>query len=174
MHLQWFEAGALGTNAIVGGGYDGGRQRLGAEALRHRRPHDQLLRRRAANIGSVLESLNLTSAWQLPLCFFIENNLYAVSTTVEEATGEPRLSARALGFGIPAWRVDGMDPSPCICDAASAGEAARGDGPVVVEAVVYRFFPPERSFPGSASATAPRRKRPPGVPATRSIASRRR
>ncbi len=64
----------------------------------------------AVNIGSVLETLNLASAWKLPLCFFMENNGYAVSTTVAEATGEPRLSARALGFGITAWRVDGMDP----------------------------------------------------------------
>ena len=63
----------------------------------------------AANIGSVLESLNLTSAWQLPLCFFIENNLYAVSTTVEEATGEPRLSGARHRLRHPglAGRRDG-------------------------------------------------------------------
>src|SRR5690606_35582634 len=64
----------------------------------------------AINIGSVLETMNLASGWDLPLAFFIENNRYAVSTTVEEATGEPRLSARGLGFGIPSWQVDGMDP----------------------------------------------------------------
>ena len=64
----------------------------------------------AANIGSTLETFNLAAAWQLPVCFFIENNRYAVSTTVEEATGEPRLSARGPGFGIASWQVDGMDP----------------------------------------------------------------
>src|SRR3546814_19453847 len=47
----------------------------------------------AVNIGSVLETMNLAAAWKLPLCFFIENNRYAVSTHVEAATAEPRLSA---------------------------------------------------------------------------------
>ena len=111
MHLQWFEAGALGTNAIVGGGVPMAAGNAWAQL--HSGTSDITVTYfgdGAANIGSVLESLNLTSAWQLPLCFFIENNLYAVSTTVEEATGEPRLSGRAIGFGIPAWRVDGMDP----------------------------------------------------------------
>ena len=64
----------------------------------------------AVNIGSVLETMNLTAAWKTPLCFFIENNRYAVSTTVEESTAEPRLSARGLAFNIPSWQVDGMDP----------------------------------------------------------------
>src|SRR5271165_6650329 len=105
----------------------------------------------AVNIGSVLESLNLTSAWRLPLCFFIENNLYAVSTSVEEATGEPRLSARALGFGIPAWRVDGMDPLAVHLAMQRAQQRLRaGEGPVVVEALVYRFFHQNGPFPGSA------------------------
>ena len=54
--------------------------------------------------------MNLAAAWSLPVCFFIENNQYAVSTSVQEATGEPRLSARGPGFGIASWRVDGMDP----------------------------------------------------------------
>src|ERR1700728_2943711 len=111
MHLQWFEAGALGTNAIVGGGVP--MAAGNAWAQKHSGTDDLTVTYfgdGATNIGSVLESLNLTSAWDLPVCFFIENNLYAVSTTVEEATGEPRLSGRAIGFGISAWRVDGMDP----------------------------------------------------------------
>ena len=76
MHLQWFEAGALGTNAIVGGGVP--MAAGNAWAQRHSGTSDLTVTYfgdGAANIGSVLESLNLTSAWQLPLCFFIENNL---------------------------------------------------------------------------------------------------
>src|ERR1022692_3777875 len=152
MHLQWFEAGALGTNAIVGGGVPMGAGN--AWAQKHSGTDDLTVRYfgdGAANIGSVLESLNLTSAWRLPLCFFIENNLYAVSTSVEEATGEPRLSARALGFGIPAWRVDGMDPLAVHLAMQRAQERLRaGEGPVVVEALVYRFFHQNGPFPGSA------------------------
>jgi 2-oxoisovalerate dehydrogenase E1 component len=152
MHLQWFEAGALGTNAIVGGGVP--MAAGNAWAQKHSGTDDLTVSYfgdGAVNIGSVLESLNLTSAWRLPLCFFIENNLYAVSTSVEEATGEPRLSARALGFGIPAWRVDGMDPLAVHLAMQRAQERLRaGEGPVVVEALVYRFFHQNGPFPGSA------------------------
>ena len=152
MHLQWFEAGALGTNAIVGGGVP--MAAGNAWAQKHSGTDDLTVTYfgdGAANIGSVLESLNLTSAWDLPLCFFIENNMYAVSTTVEEATGEPRLSARALGFGIPAWRVDGMDPLAVHLAMQRAQDRLRaGGGPVVIEALVYRFFHQNGPFPGSA------------------------
>jgi 2-oxoisovalerate dehydrogenase E1 component len=152
MHLQWFEAGALGTNAIVGGGVP--MAAGNAWAQKHSGTDDLTVTYfgdGAANIGSVLESLNLTSAWRLPLCFFIENNGYAVSTTVEEATGEPRLSARALGFGIPAWRTDGMDPLAVHLAMQRAEERLRaGEGPVVIEALVYRYFHQNGPFPGSA------------------------
>ena len=152
MHLQWLEAGALGTNAIVGGGVP--MAAGNAWAQQHSGTSDLTVTYfgdGAVNIGSVLESLNLTSAWRLPLCFFIENNGYAVSTTVGEATGEPRLSGRALGFGIPAWRVDGMDPLAVHLAMERAGRRLRaGEGPVVIEALVYRFFHQNGPFPGSA------------------------
>ena len=111
MHLQWKEAGAMGTNAIVGGGvpqaagFAWAHRHAGTDAVAVTYFGDG-----AANIGSTLETLNLAAAWKLPVCFFIENNQYAVSTSVHEATGEPRLSARGPGFGIASWKVDGMDP----------------------------------------------------------------
>jgi 2-oxoisovalerate dehydrogenase E1 component len=152
MHLQWLEAGALGTNAIVGGGVP--MAAGNAWAQRHAGTTDLTVSYfgdGAANIGSVLESLNLASAWKLPVCFFIENNGYAVSTTVAEATGEPRLSARALGFGITAWQVDGMDPLAVhLVMERAAGRLRAGEGPVVVEALVYRFFHQNGPYPGSA------------------------
>jgi 2-oxoisovalerate dehydrogenase E1 component len=152
MHLQWFEAGALGTNAIVGGGVP--MAAGNAWAQQHSGTSDITVTYfgdGAVNIGSVLESLNLTSAWRLPLCFFIENNLYAVSTSVEEATGEPRLSGRAIGFAIPAWRVDGMDPLAVHLAMERAQQRLRaGEGPVVIEALVYRYFHQNGPFPGSA------------------------
>jgi 2-oxoisovalerate dehydrogenase E1 component len=158
MHLQWLEAGALGTNAIVGGGVP--MAAGNAWAQRHSANDDSdggsdltvsYFGDGAVNIGSVLETMNLASAWKLPLCFFIENNGYAVSTTVEEATGEPRLSARALGFGITAWQVDGMDPLAVHLAMEQAAERLRsGRGPVVIEALVYRFFHQNGAYPGSA------------------------
>ncbi|MGC5616036.1 alpha-ketoacid dehydrogenase subunit alpha/beta [Georgenia sp. Z1491] len=152
MHLQWHEAGALGTNAIVGGGVP--LAAGNAWAQRHAGTDDVTISYfgdGAVNIGSVLESMNLTGAWDVPLCFFVENNLYAVSTTVAEATAEPRLSGRGPGFGIPSWRVDGMDPLAVHLATQAALEHMRaGNGPTVVEAEVYRFFHQNGPYPGSA------------------------
>jgi 2-oxoisovalerate dehydrogenase E1 component len=152
MHLQWKAAGAMGTNAIVGGGvpqaagYAWAHRHAGTDAVSVTYFGDG-----AANIGSTLETFNLASAWQLPVCFFIENNHYAVSTSVEEATGEPRLSARGPGFNIPSWRVDGMDPLACYLATAEAVAHMRaGGGPTMVEVDTYRYFHQNGGFPGSA------------------------
>jgi 2-oxoisovalerate dehydrogenase E1 component len=152
MHLQWFEAGALGTNAIVGGGVP--LAAGNAWAQKHSETSDFTMTYfgdGAVNIGSVLETMNLAAAWKLPVGFFIENNLYAVSTHVGEATAEARLSARGLGFGIPSWQVDGMDPLAVYLATQQAEEIMRsGGGPTVIEAEVYRFFHQNGPYPGSA------------------------
>jgi 2-oxoisovalerate dehydrogenase E1 component len=152
MHLRWDAAGALGTNAIVGGGVPPG---AGA-ALAHKLAGtgDVMVvyfGDGAVNIGAVLETMNIAAAWSLPICFFIENNLYAVATTVAESTREARLSGRALGFGIPAWRVDGMDPLAVHLAMGEALDHMRaGKGPTVIEAEVYRYFHQNGPLPGSA------------------------
>ncbi|REE07112.1 pyruvate/2-oxoglutarate/acetoin dehydrogenase E1 component [Paraburkholderia sp. BL27I4N3] len=154
MHLQWHEAGALGTNAIVGGGVP----LAAGAAWAHKFAKTDAVAVTyfgdgAVNIGSVLESMNLTGAWKIPLCFFIENNRYAVSTTVEESTAESRLSARGLGFAIPSWRVDGMNPLAVYLAMQEALKHMRaGNGPTVIEAEVYRFFHQNGPFAGSAFA----------------------
>ena len=152
MHLQWKEAGAMGTNAIVGGGvpqaagFAWANRQAGTDAVSVTYFGDG-----AVNIGSTLETFNLASAWKLPICFFIENNLYAVSTKVTEATGEPRLSARGLGFAIPSWKVDGMDPLAVHLAMQEALTHMRaGNGPTMIEADTYRFFHQNGPFPGSA------------------------
>ena len=152
MHLQWEEAGAIGTNAIVGGGVP----LAAGSAWAHKHADTDNVSVTyfgdgAANIGSTLESFNLAAAWKIPVCFFIENNQYAVSTTVAEATGEPRLSARGPGFGIRSYKVDGMDPLAVYLTMQDALNHMRnGDGPTVIEADVYRFFHQNGPFPGSA------------------------
>jgi 2-oxoisovalerate dehydrogenase E1 component len=152
MHLQWKQAGAIGTNAIVGGGvplaagsaWAHGRAGTGAVAVTY-------FGDGATNIGSTLETFNLAAAWKLPLCFFVENNHYAVSTTVDESTAEPRLSARGPGFGIPSWRVDGMNVLAVHLAMAEAVASMRaGNGPTLVEADVYRYYHQNGPFPGSA------------------------
>lgn len=162
MHLQWLEAGALGTNAIVGGGVP-----LAAGNAWAQRHDDTVAQKSsqkqergvtvtyfgdgASNIGSTLETFNLAAAWKLPLCFFIENNLYAVSTHVNDVTGDSRLAARGPGFGIRSWRVDGMDPLAVYLAQQAAIEHMRaGNGPALIEAETYRYFHQNGSFPGSA------------------------
>lgn len=152
MHLRWAEAGNLGTNAIVGGGVPF----AAGAAWAHKKAETTdvavtYFGDGATNIGSVLETMNLAAAWRLPLCFFIENNRYAVSTKVEESTAEPRLSARGLGFGIPSWKVDGMDPlAVWLATQAALDEMRAGKGPTVIEADVYRYFHQNGPLPGSA------------------------
>jgi 2-oxoisovalerate dehydrogenase E1 component len=152
MHLQWREAGAMGTNAIVGGGvpqaagFAWNQRHSGGDAVTVTYFGDG-----AVNIGSVLETFNLAAAWQLPLCFFIENNHYAVSTNVDEATAEPRLSARGLGFNIPSWRVDGMDPLAVhLAMTEALAHMRAGGGPTIIEADLYRYFHQNGPYPGSA------------------------
>ncbi|SEJ92776.1 thiamine pyrophosphate-dependent enzyme [Achromobacter sp. NFACC18-2] len=152
MHLRWLEAGALGTNAIVGGGVP---LAAGAAWAHKHAGTDRVavtyFGDGAVNIGSVLETMNLTAAWKTPLCFFIENNRYAVSTTVEESTAEPRLSARGLAFNIPSWKVDGMDPLAVhLAMSEAVAHMRAGKGPTIVEVDVYRFFHQNGPFPGSA------------------------
>jgi 2-oxoisovalerate dehydrogenase E1 component len=158
MHLQWLDAGALGTNAIVGGGVP--LAAGNAWSQKHAKTTDisvTYFGDGATNIGSVLETMNLAAAWDLPLCFFIENNMYAVSTHVSEVTNETRLSARALGFNFPSWQVDGMDPLAVHLAMEQAGEYMRsGKGPALVEAEVYRFFHQNGPYPGSAFGYRPK------------------
>lgn len=152
MHLRWAEAGVIGTNAIVGGGVPFA---LGAAWSRMKAGTGDVavtfFGDGAVNIGAVLESLNLAAAWNLPVCFFIENNQIAVSTTVAEATRETRLSARGLGFGIPSFAVDGMDPlAVALTMERAVGLLRDGKGPVIIEAETYRYFHQSGPLPGSA------------------------
>lgn len=152
MHLQWKGAGAMGTNAIVGGGvpqaagFAWSHRQAGTDAVSVTYFGDG-----ATNIGSTLETMNLAAAWRLPVCFFIENNRYAVSTSVFEATAEPRLSARGLGFNIASWKVDGMDPlATHLAMSAAVAHMRGGNGPAVVEVDTYRYFHQNGGFAGSA------------------------
>ncbi len=152
MHLRWVEAGAMGTNAIVGGGVPianglaWAKKRQGKGQVAYTFFGDG-----GAYIGSVPESMNLAALWNLPICFFIENNGYAVATKLTEQTKETRLSSRGGAFAIPAYRVDGMDPVAVRLASTMALEHMRsGGGPAVIEAMVYRYFHHGGSLLGSA------------------------
>jgi len=152
MHLRWDEAGVIGTNAIVGGGVP---LANGAAWSKQRQGKNEVVFTffgdGACHIGNVLESFNLAALYNLPICFFIENNQYAVSTTLTEEARETRMSSRGLGFGIPSFRVDGMNPMSVRAATESVLKLLRdGKGPAVLEANVYRYYHHGGGLPGSA------------------------
>ncbi|TRM96183.1 pyruvate dehydrogenase (acetyl-transferring) E1 component subunit alpha, partial [Sulfolobus sp. B1] len=102
----------------------------------------------AMNQGVVLESLNLATVWKLPVVFVVEDNMYAMSTrSLSPGRLQPRYSAaksyvdRALGFGVPAVEVDGMDVLAVYEASREAiNRARRGEGPSLLHCKTYRFF----------------------------------
>ena len=94
----------------------------------------------AANQGQVYESFNMAKLWNLPAVYIIENNRYAMGTSVERATAQPDFSKRGLSFGIEGEQVDGMDVRMTYDAARRAIEHARsGKGPYILEMLTYRY-----------------------------------
>ncbi len=101
-------------------------------------------------IGAFHESLALARAWRLPLVTLVQNNRYSVATTLIETAGFEELAIRAAGYDMPALIVDGMDPLAVMAAMAAARAHAVGAGPVLVEALTYRYFHQNGPLPGSA------------------------
>lgn len=152
MHMRWDEAGVLGTNAIVGGnppqavGYALAEKLKGSGNLTVTFFGDGAMQN-----GAAYESLNLAALYDLPIVFFVENNLYGVSTHVSETTRETRLSARGQGLAVPAVEVDGMDVMAVRKAMQWARARIEGNrGPALIEALTYRYFHQHGPMKGSA------------------------
>lgn len=94
----------------------------------------------ASNQGQIFEAMNMAQLWKLPVIFVIENNQYAMGTSVQRAHSETHLCRRGASFGIPGIEVDGMDVL-AVREAARdvMDHARRGDGPYVLEMKTYRY-----------------------------------
>ena len=94
----------------------------------------------ASNQGQVFEAMNMAQLWKLPVVFIIENNQYAMGTSVKRSHSETHLYRRGASFGIPGMEVDGMDVIAVREAGRQAIEHARsGEGPYVLEMKTYRY-----------------------------------
>ena len=94
----------------------------------------------SANQGQVYESFNMAELWKLPVIYVIENNQYAMGTSVARSSAQPALHKRGESFGIQGRQVDGMS----VVAVKEAGEEAvahcrAGKGPVILEMMTYRY-----------------------------------
>jgi len=141
-HMADFGLGFLGSNGITGGmipvatGAALSQQMLGTGRVVLCFFGDG-----ATGQGAFHEAVNMGAVWRLPVVYLCENNLYAMSTPVEEVFGEPDIAKRAAAYGLPGVRVDGQDYFAVRETVQTAADRARtGGGPTLIEALTYRIY----------------------------------
>ena len=141
MHMFSVDHGFYGGHGIVGAQVP-----LGTGlAFKHKYAEDggiclTYLGDGAVNQGQVYEAFNMAKLWNLPVIYAIENNKYAMGTSVERSSSEPLLYRRGESHRIPGFQVDGMDVLAVRGAAQVALDWVRGGkGPIIVEFLTYRY-----------------------------------
>lgn len=170
MHLRREHLGVMGTNAIVAGGLPIACGHAFAEKVKN---GDGIMVTYfgdgAVHQGATHEAMNLAALYRLPLLFFLENNRYAVSMSIEQSTYQTNLMTRPQAHGIASLLVDGMDPFAVWLGTRWCHDYIKSEGkPAFIQAEVYRYYHQSSSVPGSAFGYRTReeesawRKRDPG------------
>ncbi|MCP4922882.1 MAG: pyruvate dehydrogenase (acetyl-transferring) E1 component subunit alpha [bacterium] len=142
MHMFSREANFYGGHGIVGAQIPLGTGL--AFAQKYRGEEDSItvayMGDGAANQGQVYEAFNMASLWKLPIIYIIENNHYAMGTSVARGAAGTDFTKRGDPWGIPGHSVDGMD----VLAVRQAGLEARqrilnGEGPQLLVMETYRY-----------------------------------
>jgi pyruvate dehydrogenase E1 component alpha subunit len=141
MHMFSVEKGFFGGHGIVGAQVPLG---TGLAFANRYRGNDNIsityFGDGAANQGQVYESFNMAELWKLPVIYVIENNRYAMGTSIARASAQVDLSKRGLSFNIPGEQVDGMDVRAVKAAGEKAAKWCRdGKGPFILEMMTYRY-----------------------------------
>ena len=141
MHMFSVDHGFYGGHGIVGA-----QVALGTGlALKHKYSEDGgvclvYMGDGAVNQGQVYESFNMAKLWDLPVIYVVENNKYAMGTSIARSSAEPELFRRGQAHRIPGLQVDGMDVLAVRGAAEVALEWTRsGKGPILIEFLTYRY-----------------------------------
>jgi TPP-dependent pyruvate/acetoin dehydrogenase alpha subunit len=141
MHITQFDVGVLGATGVVASGLP---IAVGAALSAKMRGTDEVVAcffgDGASNNGTFGESLNMSSIWQLPVIWVVENNLYAMGTDIRTTCPSVDIAARADGYCIPNKVVDGNNALDVYEAAFEAVQRARdGGGPSLIECKTYRM-----------------------------------
>jgi len=151
MHIADLENGNLGANGIVGGGHG---IAVGAAYTQKVKNTGKIVvcffGDGATNEGSFHEALNLASVWKVPVIFYSINNGYGISTSIKKVTNIEHIYERAVAYGIPGYFIeDGNDVLAVYETFKKAVDYVRkGNGPVLIESITYRWFGHSSSDPG--------------------------
>lgn len=151
MHIADLDRGNLGANGIVGGGMG---IATGAALTQKMKGTGKVVMccfgDGASNEGAFHECINMCAIWKLPVIFYCINNGYGISTPITSVMNTKHVYERAVAYGIPGLFVeDGNDVLAVRKAIDEAMEHVRsGKGPILVEAVTYRWFGHSTSDPG--------------------------
>ena len=141
MHIADPSLGILGANGIVGAGIPiATGAGMSAKLLKTGRVAACFFGDGASNQGTFHEGINIASAFDLPVIYVCENNLYGVGTRQSQVRNVEDIADRGIGYGIPGLAVDGNDVIAVYEASAEAAARARaGQGPTLIECKTYRW-----------------------------------
>ncbi|MCB9682245.1 MAG: pyruvate dehydrogenase (acetyl-transferring) E1 component subunit alpha [Alphaproteobacteria bacterium] len=141
MHLVSREHNFWGGYGIVGGQVPlGAGAAFAARYLANGRVSLTFFGEGAAQQGAFYEALELSQLWSLPAVFLCENNYYAMGTSLDRQSYEKDMSRRGEGLGMKHWQFEAFDVVDVYRNVKAAVDHARaGNGPVLLEAITYRY-----------------------------------